>query len=590
MKKILFLLVLFSFEFSGKAQITNSQLISDIEQLQQLIESKHVRPFWINSRENFELQIKKSKEIISEKEGCDQSCYIELFKIVASIKDGHSSISSRSRYELFGYLPFSAKWFDGALYIVKTSEEYKKSLGYRITKVNGIEIREVLNKIRSVVPYANESRFKKFAGGYLHLPGLLYGLGITSDPKSAVFSFSNGMDSFDMDLHNMLPEEEEHSVFVSFLDDKDKLPLFQRNNDLYYWFEYDKNKELIYFQYNRVGNMEFESSSKFADRLWSTVDSVEVAKFVLDLRYNGGGSFPYSLPFIQGLLDRVDLSRHGALFVITGYDTFSAAILMLNQLELKSQAIIIGEAPCDHPASPGDSESYVLNNSQIKVNLSALYHPTIFDDDTRPAIILDKEIITNWKDYKSGIDPIMEYIMNFSNDEKMKIKVENYRQNLGKYEYSPTRNFELKNMNDELWLEIDYALTSPLYVMEENKFGTEVMGLSISIYKESIEMYFPNGKSKKFRKIDESSVSAIEYIYRDDFENAEKKYLFIKENNPNFIELKDHQMSFLASIAYFELMKYPDIDASKIARKILNLGIELNNGEAPFCEFSLRFY
>ena len=217
MKESVLIMIFLSFLYSRKAQIIPSQIDSDIDQLRLLIESKHVRPYWITSKEDFQKQVQSSKKIISEKENCDESCYVEIFKVVSSISDGHSSISGTSRYDVFGYLPFTAKWFDGNLYVLKTSKEYKKILGHRITKVNGIDIELVLSKLKTVVPHANESRFKKFSGSYLHLPGLLYGLGITQDPKQAEFTFSNGKISFEEVINDMTPEEEETTEFILYI-------------------------------------------------------------------------------------------------------------------------------------------------------------------------------------------------------------------------------------------------------------------------------------------------------------------------------------------------------------------------------------
>lgn len=572
------------------AQLSPSQLASDLEQLQELIESKHSRPFGTISQEDFRAIVASSKEYVLSNSDCDETCLVELYKVIAAIHDGHSSISTRSRYSHFGYLPFTAKWFDDGLYIVEVSNEYDNVLGHKVEAIDGVKIDYVLEKLRGIVPHANESRFKKFAGSYLHLPGLLYGLGISKNPEGAVITFSRKDAQFDMEIFKMTPEVEEGVEFISFLDGKEALPLFQKNNDLYYWYEYDEVNELLYFQYNRIGNMDSEPSRQFAERLWSTVDSVNVDKFVLDIRYNGGGSFPYSLRFIQGLIERFNGIEDGKLYIITGYETFSAAILMLNQLELRSEAIIVGEPPCDHPASPGDSESYTLDFTQTIVNISSLYHPTLFEDDQRTSTLLDKEISTSWIDYSSGFDPVMSYILNHDQSKGVVAEAKEYAQSMGIYEYSLTRNMQLREVESELWLEVDHALKTPLYVNETGVFETEIVGLFVELNDSRLILHFPDGSSKGFNRIDETSQSPIEFIYQGAFSDAEKVYLKIKRTNPNYIELQDHQMSFLASIVYFDLRNNPEVDASGIAKKILNLGIELNEGNAPFCEFSLRFY
>ena len=588
MKRTLTLIFILCIHYLASGQISKEQILSDIDQLEMLIDTKHVSPFWITPEEEFRSVVENARLTVAEKESCDESCYVELFKIVSAVKDGHSAISGGSRYDLFGYLPLSLRWFDQELRVMRTSEKHKDILGYKIEKVNGKEIGEVLEELRPVVPHANDSRFRKFAGSYLHLPGLLYGLGITESPKSTMITFSNGDDVVEIEFSNLPPEEEETTRFVSFLDGKDNLPWYQRDNELYYWFDYDPKKEIMYFQYNRVGSMKSESSTQFRERLWKAVDSVEISKFVLDMRYNGGGNAAFSIGYVQGLLDRLDINKRGRLFVITGYDTFSAAVQMLNLLEVKSEAIILGEPPCGQPANPGDAEDHVLENTGLKILLSSLYHPSIFPDDQRRNFILDEEIVTTWDDYEAGEDPIMEYIRDFKDTKDP--AATGYEEFLGKYEYSRTRNLELKEIDGVFRMEISRALNTPLYPSGDNRFATEVQGLELRLEDGQVSVDFPDGSSSTFSRIEDSSMSPVEYLYAGDVTKAEELYKVIKKEDPDFIELKDHRMSFLTTEAYFELAKYPDVDAVGIAREILNLGILLNDGNAPFCQYSLRFY
>jgi len=589
MKNKVLLVALISVFALAEAQVSKSDLLSDIDELEALIRQKHVSPFWLNTEENVTEVMAQAKASIENRAICDEACLVELMKIIAAIQDGHSTMSGDSRYDLFGYLPLSTRWFDGELRVMRTTNANKAALGAKVLAINDMPIGQVLEKLKTVVPQANEYRFQKFAGSYLHLPGLLYGLGITKDPKQAQFTFQNEKLSFDLMLKNLTPEEESKADFVGFLDNKKELPLYQRNNADYYWFDFDPDTGIFYFQYNRVGNMEEERSSAFAQRMWSEVDSVQVDKFILDLRYNGGGNFPFSLRFIQGLLDRITINQRGKLFIITGYDTFSAAMDMLNELELRSKAIIVGEYPCDRPSRPGDPESYELSKSGIKVNLSSLYHPTAILDDQRITNSLDKEIITSWKDYSLGRDPVMEYIQGYYNTELTPVSAQSLEEFIGVYSYSPTRNIRLKREGDEAWLEFSRALNTPLYPGKEGKFRTEIPDLELEILSDKLIIYYPDGRQVEYARTD-ATKSAVEYFYEGDLVNARKAYRSIKEKYPDFIELQDHMMSFMANTVYFDLLKYPDIEASKIARAILHLGIELNDGNAPFCEYALRFY
>ena len=584
------LLTLINLEYN--AQLSPDQFQEDLEQLEELILNKHAKPFWKSEKSDFNSALLAARKKFSEVENCDQSCYVEFMKVIATLKDGHSVMAGNSRYEKFGYLPISIKWFDGELRIVNASKLYRQTLGYRIDTIDGVDIESVLNKLKTVLPHANDSRFKKFMGAYMHLPGLLFSLGISENASQATFTLSNGPGKdFKIKIQNLSPEDEENTEFVSWKRQLENPALYQKDNDLYYWYEYDKKKKLLYFQYNRIGNMQNESSSAFADKLFETVDSVEIKKFVLDLRYNGGGNFPYSIRYIQEILDRLDIDRRGRLFIITGYDTFSAAIDMLNQLEMRSQAIIVGETPGDHPGSPGDPESYVLKNTGIKIYLSSLYHPTLLESDNREYIELDENCITSWDDYQKSCDPCMNYIRKFKSDNLMRVKTTEYSLAIGTYNYTPTRDLKLLDKEGEIWVEITKGFISPLYQTSNTAyFKTEVQGLNLSIEDQKVNLIFPDGHVKTYLKKEIESNAPLELFYLGKIEEAKEAYLSSKKSNPDFKEYEDHLMSFQATLAFFELRKYPNVNASEIAKSMLNLGIEMNNGNAPFCEFSLRFY
>ena len=584
------LLAIFLWVLPAAAQTATEELLGDMQEVRRLIENEHVSPYWINPSSKIMEQYGRSNSIIKKVAPCNEACYVELLKYIAMLRDGHSIVTADSRYKMFGYLPFRARWFAGELYVVRVAEKYKEILGAKIVRVNGLPISEVLAKLRYVVPNANDNRFKKYVGSYIHLPGLLYGLEITDEHNKALITFSKGGAPFQVTLEDMPLAEEENTTFINYLDGKRGLPWFLRDKESYYWFDFNETDSLFYLQYNRVGNMESESVREFAERMWAEVDTLKPKKFVIDLRYNGGGSFPYSMRFIQGILDRPEINQRGKLFVITGYDTFSAALEVVNQLEAKTQAIIVGESPCDYPSRPGDPETYKLPNNLVEIQLSSLYHPSVFPGDQRKKIRLDKRIPTKWAHYSRGRDPILAYINKYERDSLFVDSASNAEAFLGRYEFDPTRDVIIQNREGELWLEISHSLHTPLYPQGDNKYATEVPGFGVALKEGYIDFFYPDGRSAKLYQKDPEALSVMEMIYAGDVESAGPVLKQIKELRPNLIDLEDHRMSFLSTMVFFELRDHPEISASEVAKGVLDLGIELNNGKAPFCEFSKQFY
>jgi hypothetical protein len=580
---------LFAFPLSSLSQVLPSDLIADIEQLEDLIETKHIRPYRLVSKKDFQSLTTNSKNVIKSKDKCDETCYVEILKVMAALNDGHSVVKPSSREKFFGYLPVTTTWFKEGLYVTRVPKEYEQILGGRLKAINGIEIDVVLNKLKGVVPHANDSRFKKFAFAYLRMPGLLFGLGITDNPNTAEFMVSIKGEDVPITFQNMSDEIYEKTKFITYDDISERLPLYRKEFSKYYWYQYDTINRIFYFKYNRIGNMEGERASVFAEKMWAKVDSLDVDKFVLDIRNNGGGQFAYSMSFTQGILDRPKINTYGKLFVVSGYDTFSAALDILRNLEVKSNAIILGEAPGDYAASSGDAKPYKLTNSEIEVQLSSRFHPTIFYGDMRKEIILDKKIENLWSDYQIGEDAIYNYIKDYKKTLSKTISVETYNDYLGSYEYDEDKNIRIKSFDDDLYIEITKSLISPLYYYKNKCFSTQIQGMTVELNKKYIKINFPDGTNKKFKRI-ESNKNGLDYLYDGDFEAAKVIYNKIKKKNPNSELIGDGRFSSLALFAFFELQKEDKNYASKIAKGILNLGIELNDGDAPNCEFSLRFY
>ena len=577
---------------SVESQITKKDILEDLKSLQHFIDTSHVAPYRLVTKKEFQRIVNSAERRIGKKEECDASCFMEYLKVIAALNDGHSVMASSSRNEIFGYLPITVKWFEDGLYVVRINEENASILGSKLVKVNGIDISLVLTKLRAVVPHGNDSRFKKYAYSYLRLPGLLYALGITTNSAQSTFSFlKNGVLS-DVTFDNMPDEVYEKTTFVEYDSVKDSLPFSRQKPEDYYWFTYDSIHKAFYFQYNRIGNMKTERASVFASRMWEAVDTLEIDKFILDVRDNGGGQFAYALPFIQGILDRPKINARGKLFVISGYNTFSAALDLVRNLEVKSNAIIIGEPPGDYAASSGDAESFVLPQTKVKIQLSTVFHPTVFENDNRKEILLDKFIETHWKHYKANKDPLYDYVINYNETIPEIADSKGYGESIGRYNYDAEKDMVLTDINGKLHLEISQSMFSPLYILDEKNsmFATEVVGLKVEIMREALKLYFPDGTARKFKRKETKDKSALDYLYSGNFDKASAKYEAIKKENPQSLRIRDGRFSNHAIFAFYKLKSESRERASMIAKGILNLGITLNDGNAPQCKFALRFY
>jgi hypothetical protein len=150
-------------------------------------------------------------------------------------------------------------------------------------------------------------------------------------------------------------------------------PLYLKDRKAAYWFEYLPGPKVVYCQYNAVRNDSKESFEKFCGRLFEFIDKNDVAKLVIDMRWNGGGNNFLNRPLVHGLIRCDKVNRRGGLFVIVGRNTFSAAQCGATQIERHTDALFAGEPTGSCPNFVGETCPVTLPYSGMKGSISDLY-------------------------------------------------------------------------------------------------------------------------------------------------------------------------------------------------------------------------
>ena len=96
------------------------------------------------------------------------------------------------------------------------------------------------------------------------------------------------------------------------------LPLYLKNRYTPIWFEYEPDKKLMYFAFNNMVSDPKLPHQEVYSKLFDEIDKQAVEKFVIDLRWNGGGNTANGIPLINEIIKRDKINRRGKLFVIIG--------------------------------------------------------------------------------------------------------------------------------------------------------------------------------------------------------------------------------------------------------------------------------
>ena len=188
-------------------------------------------------------------------------------------------------------------------------------------------------------------------------------------------------------------------------------PRWLRNTSVPAWFELTGREGLIYFQLNAVRDNADETLEQVAARLEKALARREARGLVLDVRLNRGGNGELLEPLLKALTSSPKLQRPGALYVLIGGRTFSAASLLIADIERRLPATFVGTLSGSGPTHVGEDNLIVLPNSGTKVLAATRLFVRSFSDDRRTGIAPHIEVADNFADWRGGRDAVMAAVL-----------------------------------------------------------------------------------------------------------------------------------------------------------------------------------
>jgi tetratricopeptide (TPR) repeat protein len=350
---------------------------------------------------------------------------VEMARIVAMAGDGHTFIRLFPDPQVgFRLYPLKLYLYKDGLFVQAAGVEYASVVGARVLKIGNTPADEAYRMVRDLVPRDNEMGVKAAAPFLLTIPEVLNGVGIVDKVESGHYTVELNGKQTTIEV-KPFPFEEifgflHGSASPKWVDVRNATrtptPLWLKDRNNNYWFEYLPGSKTIYVQYNAVANKHDESVADFFKRVFAFVESNPVDRFVIDLRLNGGGNNGLNWPLIYGLIRSDKVNQRGKLFAIIGRQTFSAAQNCVNQLERHTQVTFVGEPTAGNPNHYGDPRRIVLPNSGITVMASTLWWQDMDPRDTRawtaPSIATE---LTS-ENYRSNVDPAIEGIAKYGSE------------------------------------------------------------------------------------------------------------------------------------------------------------------------------
>jgi tetratricopeptide (TPR) repeat protein len=349
-----------------------------------------------------------------------------LLRLLRPLGDGHAfAIPDQSKPGLG--LPVKFFLFPEGLFITAATDAYRETIGAQVLSLEGRPVDDVLAVVEPLISRDNDQQVRWIGPEVLRWTPLLHAVGLIGDPLQATFGLRLGTEpettvtvkAVEVGPHDYpsvapppRPTRPRPAGWISLPETVDALmPLYLRNCELPYWFEYLPDSGAVYFQFNGVADQPRESLADFSARLFAFIDSHEVTKLIIDLRWNGGGNTYLVQPLLHRLIGCTKINQPGCLYVIIGRGTFSAAQNTATAIERETNAIFVGEQSGSRPNFIGETIPFQLPYSKTLVNVADLYWETSWPMDHRPWIAPELYAPPTFESYRQNQDPAVDAIL-----------------------------------------------------------------------------------------------------------------------------------------------------------------------------------
>lgn len=378
--------------------LTPEQWRADLQQLATTLPAKHPNPFAHASKDVWSAAVQSLNTDIPNL--TPHQIAFTFLRLTASLGDSHTFVRLNDLNPPLQAFPIQLFWFDEGLTVVAAAKGYENLLGARLTHINRSPVDNVVRAVKPLIAHENEAFFKSSVANTLPTAQALQTAGVIDAPDLVSFAFHSESDGdFEQSLAPMTPgESPDWSVWTS-----DAPPTLARKRpNAWYWSELHAPSNALYIQYNRCQNADDLPFDQFAAQALTFIDEHKPAAVIIDLRNNGGGNSSIAAPLIEGLAQRAAINHADRLFVLISRRTFSSALLNALDLQMKTNATLVGEPTGGKPNHFGEVRSFTLTHSGLRVFHSTRYFQVVSDDPD--SLNPDVAIPVRAADYISGKD------------------------------------------------------------------------------------------------------------------------------------------------------------------------------------------
>jgi hypothetical protein len=383
---------------NGSLQLSQQQWAADIDFFARELSQRHANAFHHLTREQFYTAIADVKRRLPQMNG--DEVYVALDSIANAVGDAHTYIEFPPD---MAKLPLDVRKFGADYRVVAVGTGFEKALGARVLTIGHTSIARARELAASMTPAAETTALADARiAGFLTMGITPHGAGIVSDRNVTTYTLEddNG-EKFTLSFHASSPNAQ-----LNLVNLVKSPPLYRQNPDQDFWYVYLSEWRTLYCNFRG-----YQGLDQNAAALLREVKDRNPDKLVIDLRQNSGGDYNQGLKYLIDPIRLSKVNQMGDLFVLIGANTFSAAMSNAVQFRQRTAAMLVGEPIGERPNSYQEAREMRLPNSQLLVRYSTHYYK--FTEEKENIIRPDREVLTGWKEYKAGRDPVLEWVLQY---------------------------------------------------------------------------------------------------------------------------------------------------------------------------------
>jgi hypothetical protein len=386
----------------------------DLDMLMEILTEKHPDFFTKVSEQTV---LDKKAEIERNMEQMDDFDFaVALSELTALGGDSHTMLGIGQTLKEPRLLPFAPAWYDGRWTLAGTAAEYRDYIGQQIVAVAGCTMDEVQRRIAPMISYDNETRLRRDLGSMMYIVQILEHYGLVEKGAETVSLTVRDAGGKETVLSYPVLTPAEYAAlgeqgYVSQAQLRKAVPPTEPDKNAVYKL-LDLGQGTLYMQYNACREDPNLPIEAFAAQITAKLESGAYEKFVIDLRYNGGGSDGVLYPVMYAA--QQFLVKGGAVYALAGENTFSSALI--NTVQLKDIGATVVGAPTGGSVDHfGQITGFTLPYSGIRGQYSNKFIDLGVYEAAKPYGIEsfppDIAVEQRFADYLNGVDTAVQEIL-----------------------------------------------------------------------------------------------------------------------------------------------------------------------------------